>query len=261
MLLLFKSVALITLLPFIYAAPVTENGLVKRQIDTSQHCGQWDTVVAGQYTLYLDQWGMGNAQSGQSCANLISLSGTTISWKNTWNWVGGNGVKSYTNVNLNNGLNKQLSAIKSIPASWKWSQSTSGTIVANVAFDLFTSSSSGGSNQNEIMIWLANYNAGPISYNYNADGTPKAVATNISLAGQTWNLYIGSNGAQTVYSFLPASSGTRITSFSGDLNLFLKYSSSQGLSASQYITTVQSGTEATSGSAVLTSSAYSVVIN
>ncbi|KAF9269860.1 glycoside hydrolase family 12 protein [Marasmius fiardii PR-910] len=254
MLLLPKFVALLTFVPFIYAAPAAENELVKRQIDTSQHCGQWDTVVAGQYTLYINQWGKSNAQSGQSCASLTSLSGTTIAWKNTWNWVGGNGVKSYTNINLNNGLQKQLSAIKSIPATWRWSQSSSGTIVANVAFDLFTSSSSGGSNQYEVMIWLANYNAGPISYNYNSDGTPRAVASNLSIAGQSWNLYIGSNGSQTVYSFLPSNSGTRVTSFSGDLNLFLKYlTSSQGLSASQYITTVQSGTEATSGSATLTS--------
>jgi hypothetical protein len=67
--------------------------------------------------MYLDQWGMGNAQSGQSCANLVSLSGTNLAWKNAWNWQGGNGVKSYTNINLNANLNKQLSAIRSINVS------------------------------------------------------------------------------------------------------------------------------------------------
>jgi hypothetical protein len=25
-------------------------------IDTAQHCGQWDTINTGPYTLYLDQW-------------------------------------------------------------------------------------------------------------------------------------------------------------------------------------------------------------
>ncbi|KAL0581451.1 hypothetical protein V5O48_000605 [Marasmius crinis-equi] len=256
-----KLLSLAVLVPLIYAAPATENALEKRQLDTASHCGQWDTVVAGQYTLYVNQWGKGNAVSGQSCANLVSLSGTTVAWKNNWTWSGGNGVKSYTNINLNNNLNKQLSAVKSIPATWKWSQTSSGTIVTNVAFDLFTSSSAGGSNQNEIMIWLGNYGAGPISYNYNADGTPKAVATNISLAGQSWNLYIGSNGANVVYSFLPTNTGTRVTSFSGDLKTFLSYLSGQGLSQSQYLTTVQAGSEATSGTATLTTSAYSVVIN
>ncbi|KAJ3562944.1 hypothetical protein NP233_g9265 [Leucocoprinus birnbaumii] len=250
--------ALLLLTQIALAAPSGE--LEKRQsIDTSVHCGQWDAITAGQYTLYLDQWGKGNAQSGQSCANFASLSGTTLAWKNNWTWTGGNGVKSYTNINLNANLNKQLSAIKTINAAWTWSQSTSGSIVANIAYDLFTSSSSGGSNQNEIMIWLANFNAGPISAQYNSDGTPKPVASNINLAGHTWNLYFGSNGANNVYSFL-LTSGTA-TSFSGDLNTFLKYlTSSQGLSSSQYLTTVQGGSEATSGTATLTSSKYSVSI-
>lgn len=72
---------------------------------------------------------------------------------------------------------------------------------------------------NEIMIWLANFNAGPISSAYNSSGQPVPVASGISLAGHTWNLYSGSNGANNVFSFLPAS-GT-ITSFSGDIKTFL----------------------------------------
>ncbi|KXN82941.1 putative xyloglucan-specific endo-beta-1,4-glucanase A [Leucoagaricus sp. SymC.cos] len=253
-----KFSLLLLLAPFVAAAPV--EGLEKRQsLDTSSHCGQWDTVAAGQYTMYLDQWGKGNASGGQSCANFISLSGTTLAWKNNWTWQGGSGVKSYTNINLNANLNKQLSAIKTINSQWTWSQSTSGSIVANVAYDLFTSSSAGGSNANEIMIWLANFNAGPISAVYNSDGTPKPAASNLSIAGHTWNLYSGSNGANNVFSFLPTS-GT-VTNFSGDLNLFLKYlTASQGLSTSQYLTTVQAGSEATSGTATLTSSKYAVSI-
>jgi xyloglucan-specific endo-beta-1,4-glucanase len=70
------------------------------------------------------------------------------------------------------------------------------------------------------MIWLANYNAGPISYNYGATGAPTPVASNVALGGYTWNLYYGSNGYNYVYSFLPVS-GT-IPSFSADINLFLK---------------------------------------
>lgn len=43
------------------------------------------------------------------------MSGTTLAWKTTWTWNGGTGVKSYTNIQLNAGLNKKLSAIASIP--------------------------------------------------------------------------------------------------------------------------------------------------
>jgi xyloglucan-specific endo-beta-1,4-glucanase len=169
-------------------------------------------------------------------------------------------VKSFSNIQLNQGLNKQLSAINSIQSTWKWSQTTSGSVVADVAYDLFTSNTAGGSNVNEIMIWLANIDAGPISATYGSNGQPTPVASNLSLAGQTWNLYFGSNGSNNVYSFLPAS-GSSITSFSGDINLFLKYlTANEGVSTSQYLITAQAGTEPTSGSATLTTSAYSMVI-
>lgn len=68
------------------------------------------------------------------------------------------------------------------------------------------------------MIWLANFNAGPISAAYSSSGQPVPAAANITLAGHSWNLYSGSNGANNVFSFLPAN-GT-ITSFSGDLKVF-----------------------------------------
>jgi xyloglucan-specific endo-beta-1,4-glucanase len=254
-----KLVALLCLAPFALAAPAPEIAERATAIDTGSHCGQWDTVVVGSYSLILDQWGKSGASSGSDCGQLTSLSGTTVAWKTTWNWTGGTGVKSFTNMQLNANLNKQLSAIKTMNSVWNWSQSSSGTVVADVAYDLFTSSTSGGAAVNEIMIWLANYNAGPISSAYNSNGTPKAVASNLSIAGHTWNLYSGSNGANKVFSFLPT--GSAITSFSGDINLFLKYlTANQGVGTSQFLTTAQAGTEATSGSATLTTSAYSLVI-
>jgi len=238
------------------ATPLTPRA---SQVDTTQHCGQWDTVTAGNYTLFLDLWGESGATSGSQCSQITSLSGNTIAWKTTFNWVGGNGVKSFSNIQQNLGINKQLSAIKSMPATWKWSISST-SIVADVAFDMFTASTAGGSNVNEIMIWMANYNAGPISAQYNSDGTPKAVASSISLGGHTWNLYSGSNGANNVFSFLPTS-GT-ITSFSADVLPFFTYLiQHEGVSSSQFLTTVQAGTEPTTGSATLTTSSYSIAIN
>ncbi|EDR10183.1 glycoside hydrolase family 12 protein [Laccaria bicolor S238N-H82] len=230
-------------------------------LDTSSHCGDYDSVTAGQYVLGLDQWGKSDASSGSSCAAITSFDGTTIAWKNPWKWAGGYNVKSYTNIQLNNGLNKPLQTISSIPTTWKWSQSTSGSVVADVAFDLFTSATPGGSNHNEIMIWLANFSSGPISYSYSASGNAVAFANSIPLAGYTWNLYVGTNGYNNVYSFLP-SNGTIITKFGGDLNVFIKYLTGSGsISSSEYLTTLQAGTEATSGTATFRTSAYSVVIN
>ncbi|KIP09317.1 glycoside hydrolase family 12 protein [Phlebiopsis gigantea 11061_1 CR5-6] len=257
---LSKLFLLVHLASVVLASPTPTDLENRASIDTSSHCGQWDTVTASQYELLLDLWGESGATSGSQCSNLVSLSGSTISWKTTWTWTGGSGVKSFSNIQLNTGVNTQLSAISSMPTVWQWSQSSSGTIVADVAYDLFTSNTAGGSNTNEIMIWLANFNAGPISYTYGSNGQPVPVASNLSLAGHTWNLYSGSNGANAVWSFLPTS-GT-ITSFSGDLKTFFDYlTENEGISTSQYLVTAQAGTEPTSGSATLTTSAYSLAIN
>ncbi|KAH8806799.1 glycoside hydrolase family 12 protein [Flagelloscypha sp. PMI_526] len=275
---MFKLLTLFFLATVAFAAPSSLQNLERRlgrvslysiflllphvcvRSDTNVYCGQWDNVVAPPYTLYLNQWGKDGATSGSACAQLVTLSGSNVAWRTTWNWTGGTGVKSYTNINVNANLNKQVSAISSIPVTWNWSQTSVGTIIANVAFDLFTSSSSGGSAAYEIMIWLANYNAGPISYTYGSDGTPTAVASNISLGGKTWNLYYGSNGSNLVYSFLPTSG--IITSFSADIKIFFTYLvNNRGFPSSQYLTTLQGGTEATTGSATLTTSLMSMVIN
>lgn len=111
----YKLATLLALVPLISASPVEHDlSLDKRALDTSSHCGQWDTVTATPYSLLLDQWGAGGASSGSQCANFVSQSGTTVAWKTTWTWVGGNGVKSFTNIQLNSGINKQLSAIKTM---------------------------------------------------------------------------------------------------------------------------------------------------
>jgi len=255
-----KLAALLLLVPFVSAAPApTEVSERAAEIDTTSHCGLFDSVVAGSYSLLLDQWGASGATSGSDCANMVSLSGTTLAWKTTWTWTGGTGVKSFTNINVNSGINQQLSAITTIPATWVWSQSTT-SVVADVAYDLFTANTAGGAAVNEIMVWLANFNAGPISAQFSSSGQAVPIESNLSINGHTWNLYFGSNGANNVYSFLPTS-GT-ITSFSGDINLFIKYlTTNRGVSTAQFLTTAQGGTEATSGSATLTTSAFSLVIN
>jgi len=250
---------LLSLLPFL-ASTLAAPSARATEVDTSAHCGQWDTVTAAPYELLLDQWGISGA-SGSQCGSIMSLSGSTIAWKTNWTWSGGSGVKTFTDVQLNEGIGAQLSQIESMPSTWDWSYTLSSGAVADVAYDMFTADSPTGANVNEIMVWLANYNAGPISAQYGSNGQPVPVASNLSLAGQTWNLYFGSNGANNVYSFLP-SSGTPITSFSGDINAFFKYlTTSQGVSTSQYLVTAQAGTEPTSGTGTLTTSTYSLVIN
>lgn len=117
---------------------------------------------------------------------------------------------------------------------------------------MFLSSSASGSNEYEIMVWLAALGgAGPIS----STGSPIATTT---INGVTWKLYKGPNGSMTVYSFVAEST---VTSFSGDMLAFFTYLiKNQGLSSSLYLVDVQAGTEPFTGSAKLTTSSYSAVV-
>jgi xyloglucan-specific endo-beta-1,4-glucanase len=170
---------------------------------------------------------------------------------------------------------QQISAISSMPTVWSYTYE--GTdLVADVAYDLFTSSTQGGSNEYEVMIWLAALGgAGPISStskaslqvaapvltpagSYGADGKPVAIAT-VKIAGQTWNLYEGPNGQMTVFSFVATST---VNDFSGDLKEFFDYLvENQSYDDSQYLLSAGAGTEPFTGSdTVFTTSAYSISI-
>jgi len=241
------------ILPFIFSAAAVAVPTATLDKRATTICGQWDSVVTGTYTVYQDLWNEGAATSGSQCTTVNSLSGTTVAWSTSWTWAGGsNQVKSYANAVVT-ATTKQISAISSIPSTWQWSY-TGSNIVADVAYDLFTSSSASGSNEYEIMIWLAALGgAGPIS------STGSAIAT-VTINSVSWKLYKGPNGSTTVYSFVASS---QATSYSGDLMNFFKYlESSQGFPSSQYLLSIGAGTEPFTGSnAVFTTSAYSAVVN
>ena len=47
------------------AAAATPLGTsLEKRLDTSSHCGQYDTVTAAPYELFLDLWGEGDATKG-----------------------------------------------------------------------------------------------------------------------------------------------------------------------------------------------------
>jgi xyloglucan-specific endo-beta-1,4-glucanase len=130
---------------------------------------------------------------------------------------------------------------------------TGSNVVADVAYDIFTSYSPGGSSVYEIMIWLAAIGgAGPIS----STGSPIATVT---IAGTSWDLFKGPNGATTVFSFVAHSEQT---SFNADVLDFLKYLiHSQGLPSAQYVSGIAAGTEPFDGSsAQLTTHEYIITI-
>ncbi|KAI1855694.1 hypothetical protein JX265_006098 [Neoarthrinium moseri] len=236
----------------VLASPVTPTPTLDKRATTIS-CDSWGSLTTGGYVIYHNNWGASAASSGSQCTYFDSLNGNSVAWHTSWTWAGGSyNVKSYSNVALEN-VNKKLSAVSSIPSTWKWSQ-TGNNLVADVAYDLWLAPTSGGTNAYEIMVWLAAYGgAGPIS----SSGSPIATVT---IGGNSYKLFYGLNGSTKVYSFVASST---ITNFSGDLNLFFKYlTSSQGVPSSYYITSLQAGTEPFTGSnAVLTTTAYSISVS
>jgi xyloglucan-specific endo-beta-1,4-glucanase len=131
---------------------------------------------------------------------------------------------------------------------------TGSSIVADVSWDLFLSSSDSTSatHNYEIMVWLAALGgAAPIGY-------PTAIATP-TINGVKFNLYKGTN-SWTVFSFVAAS---ETTSFSGDINNFLKYlTENEGVSSNNYLQSIGAGTEPFTGSgATFSVSQYSISID
>jgi xyloglucan-specific endo-beta-1,4-glucanase len=228
-------------------APTTPATSLYKRAD---FCGQWDNQINGPYTTYNNLWGKAQASSGSQCTGVDSFSGNTLKWHTKWSWAGGPGqVKSYANV-VTKITQKAISQVTSLPSTWSWNYS-GNSIIANVAYDLFTGASATGSAQYEVMIWLgALGGAGPIS----STGAPIA---NVNVAGTSWKLYKGPNGQMTVFSFV---ANSEVKNFNGDLNEFLKYlRNSQGLPGTQILQSVGAGTEPFSGSnAVLTTTAYTM---
>lgn len=163
------------------------------QAQNFETCDQWGSWDVNGYTIYNNIWGSG--------------AGTQCLWAyNQGNWgvwadhPNSGGIKSYPNVDYD--VNYTVSSMPTITASFN--ATTPGWGSYNTAFDIWYNNY-----DYEIMLWV-NWNGsmGPISYNYGCSGYPSTacpVATNVNVGGHTWNLYEGTNGSATVYSFLRTS--------------------------------------------------------
>lgn len=235
------------------AAPTpTQN---KRSVTSD--CAQYGETTVGSYIVYDDLWGESNG-SGSQCVAVTGLSDSSLTWSTTWSWSeNADDVKSFANAVYNFTASK-LSSISSMESKWDWTY-TGDSVVADVAYDMFTSSSATGSKEFEVMVWLAALGgAGPISATYSASGEAESIASP-TLAGHSFSLYKGSNGVQTVYSFVASQN---ISSFSADVRDFFTYLINfQDFDSSQYLVSVGAGSEAFTGSnAEFVVSGYSMEI-
>jgi zinc protease len=153
------------------------------------------------------------------------------------------GIKSYPHITYS--VNKAISALSKLSAPIAATTPSGGAWEST--FDVWA-----GSNAHEIMVWL-NYtgtaagcgNVKPISYNWTAAGCAIPVHSNVSLSGGTWNVFVGSNGSNMVYSFLRT---TKTNNTTVDVLAILKYLKTLNYFGDVTVGDVQYGFEITSSS-------------
>ncbi|KAF8648529.1 hypothetical protein AX16_006233 [Volvariella volvacea WC 439] len=231
--------------------------LIAATVQAQTISGKFDCLPAGGYTLCQNLWGASSGVGSQS-STLLSSSSTAVSWSTNYTWANNpNAVKSYANVESTTAKGVQLQNVASAPTGWSWTyQTQSSGIRADVAYDIWTGvPSSGGpatsASSYEIMIWLSGLGG--------IQPVGSRIVSGINLAGYTWDLWRGPNSNWQVLSFVSTSG--EIRNFNVDLNDFFKYIiNNQGVARTQYIHSIQAGTEPFTGNATLINTNYSVSI-
>jgi hypothetical protein len=227
-----------------------------------QICDDGGSIIMGSYWLNSNLWGA-QTGTGSQCLWDTSSGDTSIAWGTSWDWTGQtDSVKSYDCAVLgwhwgwkfpDTGLPIRLSDHRSVHTSWSFdlTQTTPGGI--NISYDIWLSADPHLGDQNadhEIMIWL--YHDGGVS-------PIGAKQTTTMIAGADWDLWEGSlpSCGWPVHSFV-RTANTNSSSF--DLSDFFDYLISRGLSDSQYLISVEAGTEVFTGAGRLDITSYSVDI-
>ncbi len=148
--------------------------------------GNFDSWTSGGYTLNNDVWG-----GGAGSQTIWARSGTN--WGVVADHPRTSGVKSYPHTGKT--LNRRLSSLNSVTSSFDVSVPGDGDY--ETAYDIWADNYA-----YEVMIWTNKQGAvGPIASSYDQNGAVPEVA-GVSIGGQTWNVYRGSNGSNAVFSFL-----------------------------------------------------------
>ena len=225
----------------------------------------WSATM-GPYILYNNWWGATGA-TGQQCIWGTCQNGDVIGWVTNWSWNGGTGsVLTYGSVVFgwhygwpvpNTGLPIPVTSTKAVNCGWDFTLTqTSGAF--DVVYDVWLHPTANAPTENppytdggqsdEVMIWL-NQAGNP------APAGPK-VASGISIAGSTWNLFEGSAGTWAIHSYV-LTSNTTTSAF--DIMSFVKDLITRKLMPNtRYLTGVEAGVEVRTGtgSGTLTTNSF-----
>ncbi|MEU4776940.1 cellulose binding domain-containing protein [Micromonospora sp. NPDC023633] len=220
----------------------------------TQICEQYgSTTIQGRYVVQNNRWGT----TAQQCIN-VTDSGFEITTQNGSNPTNGAPTAypsvflgcHYTNCSPGTNLPIQVSQISSANSSISYRYVSGATYNASYDIWLDPSPKRDGVNQMEIMIWLNRQ--GPIQ----PIGSPVGTTT---LAGRTWEVWRGSNGANDVISYVAPSA---IGSLSFSVLDFINDVRNRGaITSSWYLTSIQAGFEPWQGGAGLAVTSFSASVN
>ena len=225
-------------------------------------CTQNANILQGKYYVNNNWWGVGpGVTGGPQCVWGTCQTGDLVGWGTSWtNWGGTGGVKTYASLVFgwhygvkvpNTGLPVQVSSTRQINCGWSFNVTTTGTY--NVAYDIWLHSSDVVTNPSnttpneEVMIWLASAGgAGPIG---------PTVASNVSLAGTTWDLHEGPGGASwRVASYVRTRNATTAVM---NLMEFFKDLASRGyIPNTWFVSGIEAGSEVFTGTGQLDTNGF-----
>jgi hypothetical protein len=220
---------------------------------TGQICTQYGTTNQGNYTVMNNRWGT----SATQCINVTTSGFQIVQQDGTGNLSGAPTAYPaiylgchYTVCSPNSPLPMQISKIASATSSTTETYPGSGTYDA--AYDIWLNDTTDvtGVQKTEIMIWMNHTGSiQPI-------GSQTGAAT---LAGHTWNVWTGNNGANNVVSYQSAGIASLSFSVLDFINDTLRRGSQYG-STSWYLSSIQDGFEPWIGGVGLAVSNFSAVV-
>jgi hypothetical protein len=250
-----RTVARILSVALVTVAAVGVSLVVAAPAQAVTICDAFGTTVAGNYVIMNNRWGSSSPQCIQTTAN-----GFTITQQDGMGNLAGAPVSypaiylgcHYGNCSPSSPLPAQISTMGNANTSISLTYPGGGTW--NAAYDIWINADTNvtGVQDTEIMIWL------------NRQGSIQPIGSDtgtVTLAGRSWQVWVGSNGQNNVVSYLSAS--IPITSISFNARDFILDAVTRGSgfgTTSWYLTSIQAGFEPWISGVGLTVNSFSASI-
>lgn len=226
-------------------------------------CGKADTVAvppaSNTYKVNTNNW---NDVANSQCVKIKDANGDFSITSSTHNLPANGKPAAYPFIAkgchwgsctsaTSSGLPKQASALFNVSSSWTVSLPSSGAY--NAAYDIWFNQSpttGGAPNGAELMVWLAHRGVQPFG---------GKLATAVPIAGATWDVWGGKNGAIYVITYVRTVNASSVCNL--NLKAFIGDATARGdIKASWYLIAVEAGFEIWQDGVGLASSGFTALV-